>query len=248
MAIIKKVNQPSFKPLVYFVCFGERYKNLLNKCLYSLFKVGGYDGDVAILSHFRKEDFFQHDKIKVLNIKTDNDNITYYRNAKPRIYEYINLLEYSYIVYLDCDILINSNRFNSLISSWSSNDKLMIQRDIISIGRNKPYCGSEVLSCEERTKYSNYAFNAGIIAAKSEFFLELCKKWNEKNKEYNYTKDDQGNLVFTIVRNYIDKIQYTNDTTITNRKNDEKRNETILHFLTKSEGAFYSYFDKYIKL
>lgn len=236
------------KTLIYFVCFGDRYKNMLNKCLYSLFNVGEYKGEVAIITHFDKKEFYNGDNLKILNVSTISDNITYYRNAKPKIVEFVNLEEYDQVLYLDCDILINSNRLNSLLVSWhKSKENIFIQRDITSLRRNKPYCGSEVLPVEERLKYGNYAFNAGVITANGRLFKKLCELWNGKNKEHEYQKDDQGNLVFVIVRNFIDIIKYTEDTTITNRKNDEYRTETILHFLTKSEGAMYSYFEKYIK-
>jgi hypothetical protein len=236
------------KKLIYFVCFGERYKNFLNKCLYSLFNKGSYDGEVIIITHFKETDFFNYEKLNVINVKTENDNITYYRNAKPKIHELVDLKNYDFVLYLDCDILINTNKINNLIKEWSLNpNKIFIQKDIISIKRNKPYCGSDVLSLEERQRHGDKAFNAGIIGASGFLFEKLCIMWNNKNKEHNYEKDDQGNLVFVIIKNFLDNIVYTNDTTITNRKNDEYRTETILHFLTKSERAFYSYFDKYIK-
>jgi lipopolysaccharide biosynthesis glycosyltransferase len=234
--------------LIYFVCFGERYKKFVNKAIYSLFNTGKYTGDVAVITHFNKEEFECNDRVNVLKIDSAINDITYFRNAKPTIINLIDITKYEYVIYLDCDILINTDKINSLILSWAAqSNNIVIQKDIMPIRKNKPYCGAEVLTQEEKVKYGNYAFNAGIIGANSTLFHALCDKWHNKNKEYNFTKDDQGNLIFVIVRNYIDIIKYTNDTTITNRKNDEKRTETILHFLTKSEQAFYSYFDKYIK-
>ena len=235
------------RTLIYYVCFGEQFKKLLNMSLYSLFNVGKYDGTVVIITDFKKEDFYPSERIKIINVPDIKKETFFIRNMKSSLINYMDIRDYDFILYLDADVLINSDRLVPLMNEWGNQKHLWIQHDIVPIKKNKPYCGSEVLTPEEKKNFGNYGFNAGIIGAKTALYSEVCSRWHILNYQHNFSKCDQGNLVAVIVRNYLDVVKYTNDTAITNRKNDEHRTETILHFLTKSEAAMYSYFDKYIK-
>lgn len=100
------------KKLVYTVCMGgNKYRDMLNMCLYSISKNGNFNGDIVVLSDF--DNFDQNYNIKIINISSSSNmewrfpKIAWH--AKSLIFDYVDKKKYAEVMYLDIDTLINGD-------------------------------------------------------------------------------------------------------------------------------------------
>jgi hypothetical protein len=127
------------KKLFYTVCMGSgKYVDMLNMCLYSLIKNGQFEGDIVVLCDF--ENFnniyeIENDNLKFINIKAEMDKfsnwgfpkIAWY--AKTTIFKHVNRNDYTEIMYLDIDTIVNKN-VNTIFNQLKEYPILVQHNDI----------------------------------------------------------------------------------------------------------------------
>lgn len=110
----------------------NKYRDMLNMCLYSLSKNGNFDGDVVVLSDFDSIYTIHNMNLKIINIKNNIPDwgfpkIAWY--AKSLIFKYVKREDYSAVMYLDIDTLINKE-INSLFEQLSNYPVLTQHNDV----------------------------------------------------------------------------------------------------------------------
>lgn len=103
-----------FNPLIYFCCFGEeKYLEMTNCLLNSLIKFGKIIPNIIILTDMREEivfkyiKFYDKQKIKIINLYSPSKQG--YCAERFNIEEFEVFSKYSPVLYLDNDIVINSD-------------------------------------------------------------------------------------------------------------------------------------------
>src|SRR5262245_2832897 len=115
----------SNKYLVWGLAFGTRGVQLAKTWLAALKEVGGWEHDIVILgdSGILK---LTNDNVRVIDIVEDvclryrlkKEEWTHWtlNNLKSQIAYYVDISPYSYLLYLDIDVIVNSNRLISVIN------------------------------------------------------------------------------------------------------------------------------------
>jgi hypothetical protein len=136
-------NLKPLKRLIYLICMGpDKYVDMLNMCLYSLVKNGQFYGDIVVLSDF---DTFDNRyginlagvNLRIVNVWKDVEKhidwgvskVAWF--TKTKIFDYVNPNDYSDVMYLDIDTIVNGN-VNELFEQLQSYP-VLVQHD--GIGR-----------------------------------------------------------------------------------------------------------------
>lgn len=129
---------------------------------------------------------------------------------KSMIHKFIDVSSYSFILYLDSDVLVTRQNLNQLLSFWASCGTIQCaDNEGWTVKKNVPSTGSEILTDEEKDKYHSYGFCAGVVGVPGgQFAFDFFERWWTINATGKFELDDQGNLTALILRNYLDKFEY----------------------------------------
>lgn len=246
------------KSLVYFICFGEKYKKYTAMSIWSLINIGKYSDDIVVLGDINSFDpkYNINDKVNFINIKSDlfklanvDDEtvvISHFQNAKALIQFYVDIKKYDFVLYLDSDVLINTNRINSMLEKYSLEDKIVIQSDRSTIGGKRGInCGFDLFTETEIIRYGKIGLCSGVVGFPvNKFDVHFLNIWNTKNKAEHYSNSDQGNLHWVIAKFYENQFSYIEDTRV--HRSTDKSNTTILHFFRKRLSLMDTYFEKHL--
>ena len=228
------------KNLVWYISFGSyESKEMTKNSILSLLKWGNYKGDIIVLS----DDTVLNDNlesrypnIRVINVKENLSKIGFPPElgkfeifcVKPIIYQYVDVKEYNYLLYLDSDTLITNKKINYLFDYWADIGKIQIQHNAHwNTSQSQPSTGSEVLTEEMKLNNKTLSLCAGVFGCPGNKFGEqFLKDWDAKNKEGNFRKDDQGNLFYIIIEKYLRDFQYCDDV----KRADYDLDKTICHY------------------
>lgn len=192
------------KFLIWFVCFGTQYhKEMTFLSILSILHYTNYKGDIVVLSdtdHFSSE----LPNVRIINISNEyqvKNKFNVYC-MKTKIHEYIDIEQYDFCLYLDSDILIRYENLQELFYYWSFSQKiLLIDNEGCTVKKNIPNTGSQILTDEEKQKYSDFQVCAGMFGIPvNKNGIDFLNYWNNLN-DLNHDMDDQGNLYATLIRN-----------------------------------------------
>lgn len=243
------------KYLIYFVSFGSLYENHTAQAIWSLLNVGKYKGDIAVIGDRDKlrDDFNINDKVKFINVNslmketyniTEKSQICNFQNTKPFIYKVIDINQYDYILYLDSDVLINSDKINEILDFYSSKEKIAIQSDRSTIGGKRGInCGFNLFTDDEIQKFKNIGLCSGVVGVPKKYY-GLFKIWEEKLIKDHTITSDQGALHWVIAHNFLNDFEYIKDTRV--YRSDLISKTTVLHFFRKRLYLMDSYFTKHL--
>lgn len=157
---------------------------------------------------------------------------------KSIAHKIIDFDNYDFILYLDSDILVNYKKLQALMGFWSACGEVQCSdNEGWTVGKNVKSTGSEILTLEEKKKWSNQGFCAGIIGFPGgEFGKTFCDKWWEINKKYNFSLDDQGNLTALLLREYQDKYEF-----IRFMNKNRTRLDGITHYHSGHKPSFWNH-------
>ena len=244
--------------LIYYVCFGEKYKKYTAMSIWSLVNIGKYEGDIFVLGDICEFDnkYGINDKVTFFNIKDDIQRlmnidektsvISHFQNTKALLQFYTNINDYEFVLYLDSDVLINTSKINEMINSYSKGDKIVIQSDRSTIGGKRGInCGFNLFTEEEIKRYGHIGLCSGVVGFPvKKFGVNFLNLWNSKNKELGYSNSDQGNLHWVIAKFYEKDFKYIEDTKV--HRSIDKSDTTILHFFRKRLSNMDVYFEKHL--
>lgn len=159
-----------YRPLVYFCAFGRFCLDTLEVSLASLSEFGKYKGDVLIVTdlpeHVLREqcpstEFFT---CHVWNLY-GQANLDFYA-ARFRITEWKPLYQFSPLLYMDTDIVVD-REINETFETIFKSNSISAQREDFSILRESPSVGAELFEMDSRCKEYDLdvpGFNSGLIS------------------------------------------------------------------------------------
>ncbi len=208
------------KNLIFYICFGGLYhREMTAMSILSIIDNTNFSGDIVILTD---EIGINHahtkirDRVCQINIFDKKPELReVIKNKfnvyciKAMIYEFINISNYQYILYLDADTIINIKDIESVMLYWKVLGKIQIAtHEGWTVAKNRPSTGSQFLTDEEKERWSSLGFCAGVIGIPcNELGLEFLIKWNNLNSRFNYEFDDQGALTALLLRDFYDNYE-----------------------------------------
>ncbi|WP_081107373.1 glycosyltransferase [Gluconobacter potus] len=159
-----------FRPLVYFCSFGEFYMNTLELSLQSLSEFGKYDGDILIVTDLTEDTLRAHCpstaffKCHIWNLH-GQANLDFYA-ARFRITEWKPLYQFSPLLYMDTDIVVDKDINTSFETIFKSNS-ISAQMEAFSTIQEGTSVGSELFKMDPRSMdfdLDKPGFNSGIIS------------------------------------------------------------------------------------
>jgi len=155
-----------YRPAIYFATFGDQNSfDMLSNVIFSLEKFGKFDGDYIILTN-KKPSYIWN---MFPNIDKERIKISYIPvcdvidmvSARFKIYDIEFFENYSPIVYMDCDIVCNSDLRPFLTSVLKAEEICVKLEGPI----NEIHYGSNLISDDKHySSNENRGFNSGVIA------------------------------------------------------------------------------------
>jgi hypothetical protein len=168
-------------------------------------------------------------------------------NSKPLIQFYRDLRTYDYALYMDLDVLVNTNRLEALLESKARRGRIAVQRDIVPIAADRFFTGGRILTPEEKRRWADHAICAGIVGVPiNEVGLRLLRDWHEMNRAGALRSSDQANLIALLLRHYDGVWEYMGDTVIARKAT--AYDETLLHFSNHMHELLRDYDDAVLRL
>jgi hypothetical protein len=242
--------------LIWGLSFGRRCRGLAPLWLNSISQIGRWRHDVVILGD-KLVLSLSAPNLKVINIVPDVETKYSFphrqwdayvcHNWKPQIQFYTDLSQYDYALYLDMDVLVNTDRLEALLASKVARNKICVQKDVIPISADRFFTGRDTLTAEEKAKWGEHSMCAGIIGfPTTEVGLRFARHWFETNQEGKFRKNDQSNLIALLLRHYPNDWEYLGDTVIARRLG--RYEETLLHFSAGRHALMRDYYGKTLHL
>jgi hypothetical protein len=149
---------------------------------------------------------------------------------KPWIVDYVDPRHYDFLLYLDADVLATAPRLEALLAGPVSRGAIAVQRDCLTVGGNHRCSGRETLTDEEKRRHADVAICAGIVGVPTnEIGLGLLRDWRGLTRRHKYPPPpwDQSYLIQLLLRAYLGRWEYFNDTAI---GRNLEHTEALIHF------------------
>lgn len=207
---IREINtsKPYPKYLLWFVWIGMTDATMLIKSIISYFKIGGYVGDVVVLTDMKKPvelNRFPTVRFITANAKQRLGKTTINKAniycLKPMIVDYVDVHQYDWMVYSDADILCVKPSLMQLFQAMNDKSFIWYAKDVGTVARHQKCQGFGILTDEELIKYKDFSVNAGWIHLPcNDLGLDVLHRWSEINRSRGYEWDDQGVLYSLLIR------------------------------------------------
>ncbi len=231
------MSSPRF--LIWSVCFGEHYRGLARLWLDSLVRTGQWRHDIVLLGDSGIHEL-SHPQLRTFDVVADLARrfslpheqwdrwVTH--NWKPAIQFYADLDQYEYVLYCDVDVLVNSDRLESILAAKAATGVITVQQDIVTVSLDRVFTGRDTLTPEEKKRWADYAICAGIVGVPinelgRQFFADWLATYASINQ---FRGSDQAKLIPLLLRHYQGRWEYLGDTAVVRQPGP--RIETLLHF------------------
>jgi hypothetical protein len=245
---------PGDRYLIFLICIGEAFRRFAAMAVTSIREVGKWPYDIVLLSD-SEGPLAGCPDVTVMDMfsaaKRRYPWLTLHRHAlhhlKTEIEYHVDLTRYDYVLYLDCDVLVNSDRLTDLVATFCREQAIVVQQDNIPVASGFGFAGGLILSKTERRQWGAFAINAGIFGLPmNPLGRRLLRDWRQLNVDQQFTKRDQGNLVALLLRKYYGLWGYIGDTTFGRRL--ERYPETFVHFTTHKDQLMEPYYTQVLGL
>lgn len=207
---IREVNAstPDKKYLLWFLWIG-RNTNMLAMSIISYITIGGFIGDVFVLSDQAKPgelDRFPNVKFIKVELKDifgkEDLTVNEIHSIKPLIVNYVNVLQYDWMIFSDADILCVRPNIMELFKSMDDKSSIWYSSDIGFAGNRFYACaGGGILTHKEMTENRNFSLNSGwMMLPCNDLGIDVLRKWYSMIKDSGYSLDDQGCLYALMIR------------------------------------------------
>lgn len=227
------------KNLIYFTLGNNiQYINLAKLCISSLYKQN-YTSDIAFITNaiyidlIKQHISWPNNKMHFIVID-EKTNLLASSANKLKIYKFININEYTNIIYCDLDILWTdspNNIFNLIIK-----DKIYLSQDDKNHTMSHKYWGGSLLNHEEKNiidTNNTIGLNAGLFGFKSSMINEIYNIDQFFNNNLNLANEclEQPFINAYVYRKQIYDLIPENVVSQNGyHYNDTKFNGTVLHF------------------
>lgn len=159
-----------YRPLVYFCAFGKFCLDTLEVSLASLAEFGKYSGDILIVTDLEEQVLrTQCPSTELFTCHVWNlhgqANLDFYA-ARFRITEWKPLYQFSPLLYMDTDIVVD-NEINKTFETIFKSKSISAQMEAFSKLQESPSVGAELFEMDPRSKaydLDSPGFNSGIIS------------------------------------------------------------------------------------
>ena len=201
--------KPAQKHLLWYVWIGSGNPSMLIKSITSYIVIGGFTGDIAVLSdrdtNFPELDKFPQVKFYKVNAKQRFKKMLLTRLhifcIKPLIGEYVDTSKYDWMVYSDADILCVQPHLTELFRSMDDKGFIYYSKDNGCLDHRSPSTGLGVVTEAEIKKHGTFSCNAGwIYLPCNDLGREVLRKWSAMEEAGEYEIDDQACLYTLLIR------------------------------------------------
>jgi hypothetical protein len=254
MADVMTRSAPGDRCLIYLICIGEAFRRFAAMAITSLREIGKWPYDIVLLSDSEKPlagcpdvaviDMFSAAKRRYPWLTPSRYVLPH---LKTEVEYHVDLARYDYVLYLDCDVLVNSERLTELVATLCREQAIVVQQDIIAVGSGLTLAGGRILSKAEQRRWGAFAINAGIFGLPMiPMGRRLLRDWRQVNVEQQFKKRDQGNLIALLLRKYYGQWSYIGDTTF--GRTLERYPETFVHFTIHKDQLMEPYYTQVLGL
>jgi hypothetical protein len=204
--------------LVWSVVFGEEFKELHHMWLEALRSFGGYNGDVIIITDEDRID----GRTRYVNMKervvpgprpTPRDVVKAVCKNKTSIVDVAGAADHDFLLYLDADVLVTRPRFVDIMANVSAAGRIVAQRDLTPVSTQKPYTAWAELTPEERIRFANDGFCAGMVGfPANDIGLTALREWHKANWTPDKLHGDQVRLNLLLFRQFLGLWDYLPET------------------------------------
>jgi hypothetical protein len=226
--------------LIWTLSFGAAFGKLIPYWLGSIRGMGRWPHDVVLLGD-RHVMPFESSDARAIDIVPSLERLygapvsdwyaNLVHNAKPQILFHVDLDRYDYVLYMDVDCLVNSDRLEGLVAAAHARGKITVQRDRLRVRSGLICTGRDTLSADEKKQWGHHAICAGIVGAPTnDMGRRFLNAWYDVNADSQFRKNDQANLIALLLRQYADDWDYVGETRIVQFTALTRYAETIIHF------------------
>jgi hypothetical protein len=226
--------------LIWTISFGPAFGELIPFWLGSIRGTGQWRHDVVLLGdrHVTRFDSCGTRAIDIVaslerqyGVPVSEWYPNLVHNAKPQIMFQTDLDRYDYVLYMDVDCLVNSDRLEELVAAAHARGKITVQRDRLRVGSGLTCTGRDTLSAEEKARWSRHAICAGVVGVPTnETGRRFLGAWYDANAASQFRKNDQANLIALLLRHFAEDWEYLGDTRIVQFTGLTRYSETLVHF------------------
>ena len=239
--------------LVWGLAFRQQMRPLAHIWLESLLKIGKWNHDILLLGDEIVPEFAAP-RLKTINIVKDIEvrynfprqkwNRWTYNNLKSQILNYIDPATYDYLLYLDIDVFVNSNRLESLVRNKWEKGLIAVQRDRTPLdeGRLRSLAKMGMPDVTEKDRWAQRPICAGIIGFPMNFLgLSILQDYCEACVKMRFNLSDQAKLTALLNRKYDGSWDFFGDTTH-GQRSAPPYDETLIHFTGRKKVFIEPYF------
>ena len=242
------------RSLIYLVSLGDTFRRYAIMAIRSIREIGGWTGDIVLLADSAAplpgcEDVVVIDFLDAIRARYPWATLRgrQISHLKPEIEHHVDLSRYDYVLYLDCDILINSARLSDLVATLRREAAIVVQQDIIPVASGRGFAGGHILTLEEQQRWGAFAINAGLFGfPTTPMGRRLLRDWRKLNVDQKFKSRDQGNLISLLLRKYYGQWGYVGDSAFP--REHRRHEETFLHFTTHKEALMEAYYREFLGL
>ena len=156
-------------------------------------------------------------------------------HLKTELEYHVDLSRYDYVLYLDCDVLVNSGRLPDLIAALSQERAIVVQQDVIAVSSGAGFAGGQILSKVEQKRWGDVAVNAGVVGfPMTPIGRRFLRDWRQLNVDQKFRSRDQGNMIALLLRKYYGQWGYLADAAMGRAL--KRYPHTFVHFTTHKKA------------
>jgi len=243
--------------LIYVLSFGETYYDYARMTVSSILEIGEWPHDIVVLGDTDRP--FPGRATTVVNMRSDlvarypwlapRPLGLWISHVKAEVEYYVDLRRYDYVLYLDSDVLVNSNRLPGIVDALWREGIIGVMQDVPAqhVARGYPTAGGRILGEQERQRWGCYRINAGILGfPTSALGRRFLRDWRRMNVAYRYASNDQANLIALLLRTYYGRWGYVDDAI--HGREVRRYPQTFLHITRNKDALIRPYYEQVLGL
>ncbi len=242
--------KPKF--LLWSIAFGPRGKSLAAVWLSAIRETAKWGHDVFLLGDGAITCFdgrltraidIRSDVVSRYDLKLTEWSHWTLNNLKAQVLHYVDVARYDYVIYLDIDVLANSERLEQLVSKVHKAGKIAVQKDCTCLSQRK-IAALRSLGFPTREEYESWCQRpicAGVMGfPTSPRGLSALNDYAVACEQMRFRYSDQAKLTALLNRHYNDHWEFLGDTCY-GRRLTPKYTETLVHFSGQRDGLLKLY-------
>ena len=239
--------------LIWGMMYGPRGLRLAPIWLNAIRAVGKWDHDIVLLGDEGVTDFCAP-SLTTVDMLSEPMNLcpqprskwtkSTCNNFKSQICRHVDITTYEYVLYLDLDVLVNTDRLEAVVRSKSERGMVAVQEDCIPLpnGRFRALHSMGMPDEQEKFEWAKRPICAGMMGfPMNTTGLSIFHDYHAACLESSFKWSDQAKLVALLNRKYIGAWEFLGDTTF-GRRTSPPYSETFIHFTGDRDALLQEYY------